>query len=103
MRAKKENVQKHTGITTKMEVFLKNKTERKDKHAKTCHFCFRKKKTRRGKKRPEVRKFPHTCFKGGHRQRKRKKEKENTCGKTEKNKKRKKRQQMNKWMNKLVT
>ena len=33
MRAEKENVQKHTGITTKMEAFLKKKNRDK---GQTC-------------------------------------------------------------------
>ena len=89
---KKRLVFKNTWDSKKKYILKK---ERKANLQRHVLFAFEKKKRKVSKKRPEVQKFPHTCFKGGHRQRKRRKEKQNTCGKTEKNKKRKKRQQMN--------
>ena len=71
--------------------FAKISFEKLFSERKSTFFCQKKQE---GKKK-EVQKFPNTCFKRGHRQRKHKKGKQNTCGKTEKNKKRKKRQQMN--------
>ena len=72
-----------------METFFlkkKTKTERKDKHAKT------NKAVKVPNKRVKIQtkqKFQILVFKGGHRQRKQKKEKENTCGRNEKTRRKK--------------
>ena len=76
--------------------FFSKKKREKNKRAKTLFFV------KKGEKQ-KCRSSQIRVLEGDHRQRKHEKEKENTCGKTEKNKKRKKRQQMNQWMNKRRT
>ena len=60
----------------------KNKTERKDKRAKTCNFLFseKKKNSQKSNKTRSADVAKYVFLKEGHRQRKHKKEKQNTCG-----------------------
>ena len=89
---KRVSVQKH--VRLKKEIFFKKK-ERERQTCKDMYFLFKEKLTKKWKDKKR-RSFQMRVLERGHRQRKQKKEKENTCGRNEKTRREKR---DNRWRN----